>query len=264
MIARGSQVSYNSPLTFRTTRYDLYSRAGPLKPLHGSKFGINGIKKPHLHQFCSFRCRNSERDDKSPSISVPDDRAVVTGNLLLLIVSVLWGSYTPALRAIFTVEGAPSPLLVAAARGVMQASLLGVAVAIGSIVSRAAQEGQRSAVEVKDTHTPSWLSPVILGSLEIGAYNTFGTILQTWGLSTSSATRAAFLVQATALWTPMLSAAFGMFPSRILWISSFVALASTVFVTMDSPSKGVGGGLEALAFDMSSGKNCLLDLKRPE
>jgi len=211
-----------------------------------------------------FKCRSSKEDDGGASTSVPDtitknNNAVLTGNLLLLIVSILWGSYTPALRAIFTLDGAPPPLVVAAARGVLQASLLGVAVAIGTLLpSNRSANGQSSGASA-DTHGSIRLDPLLLGSLEIGAYNTFGTILQTWGLSLSSATRAAFLVQATALWTPILSVAFGMYPTRILWISSFVALASTVFVTMDSPTSGGGMGLEALAFDMSTGKKSVED-----
>ena len=108
------------------------------------------------------------------------------------------------------------------------------------------------------------LSPAIVGALEIGAYNTMGTLCQTWGLSLSSATRSAFLVQATALWTPLLSAAFGMVPSPLLWLSSFIALGSTAFVTLDqaqvssSSLNSVGPGLESFATGVSVGDLTIL------
>lgn len=53
------------------------------------------------------------------------------------------------------------------------------------------------------------------------------------GLQVSSSTRAAFLIQATALWTPGLAAAFGLAPSPLLWASSLTALLSTLLVTFD-------------------------------
>jgi drug/metabolite transporter (DMT)-like permease len=177
------------------------------------------------------------------------------GNAYLLVVSVLWGSYTPALKAIFNVPGAPSPLVVAASRGLLQALLLGGAVAIGTSLGNqnSAQvdrevendgEGTKYTKELLPSPSPAaitasstsmWLGlpPVVAGAIEIGMYNTSGTLLQTWGLSLSSATRAAFLVQATALWTPILAAAFGMAPSPLLWVSSFIALVSTLLVTFD-------------------------------
>lgn len=52
-------------------------------------------------------------------------------------------------------------------------------------------------------------------------------------LQASTATRSAFLVQATALWTPILSALLGKPPSLLLWLSCLVALLSTGFVTLD-------------------------------
>lgn len=271
MSVRGCRQSYNPPQAWTSgiaRHHRLYSRSsvGLLKPIPGPRFRIDGTGKPHFYRLCRLKCRSSKENDGGASTRVPgivtkNDNAVLTGNLLLLIVSILWGSYTPALRAIFTLDGAPPPLVVAAARGVLQASLLGVAVAIGTLLPSNKSANGQPAESSSYTNGSIWLDPLILGSLEIGAYNTFGTILQTWGLSLSSATRAAFLVQATALWTPILSVAFGMYPSRILWISSFVALSSTVLVTMDSPTSGGGIGLEALAFDMSTGKKTFGDNK---
>ena len=106
---------------------------------------------------------------------------VLQGNAYLIIVSLLWGSYTPALRTIFTLPGAPSPLVVAAARGLLQAALLGAAVVLSA--SPRGEPDEVQPLDVDDTSRPFGLSPLLRGSLEIGAYNTAGTLLQTWGLS---------------------------------------------------------------------------------
>lgn len=49
----------------------------------------------------------------------------------------------------------------------------------------------------------------------------------------TTAARSAFLIQATALFTPCLAALFGMKPTRTLWLSSFVAFLATVLVSID-------------------------------
>ena len=73
--------------------------------------------------------------------------------------------------------------------------------AIGASLSQRNTNEVPPNVVMNDTVPPQtesidWfgLSPVVAGALEIGAYNTAGTLLQTFGLSMSSATRSAFLV----------------------------------------------------------------------
>jgi drug/metabolite transporter (DMT)-like permease len=254
---------------------------------HSQNKSLKRLCKPFLHipenlqyRLLSIRCNASEEKGSESIINSPiaarpsppqapepqqQGNTFLIGNAYLLVVSILWGSYTPALKAIFNLPGAPSPLVVAASRGLLQALLLGAAVAIGtglgsskntkddlqkdSIINEELDDRTNKPLLLDSTSppppssssaatedsTPMWLglSPVVAGAIEIGMYNTIGTLLQTWGLSLSSATRAAFLVQATALWTPILAAAFGMAPSPLLWVSSFIALISTLLVTFD-------------------------------
>lgn len=63
-------------------------------------------------------------------------------------------------------------------------------------------------------------------------------------LQLSGAIRAAFLIQATALWTPILSSIFGDKPSKWQWIGSCIALGSSILVTLDQKAGGVGSLLE--------------------
>jgi drug/metabolite transporter (DMT)-like permease len=178
------------------------------------------------------------------------------GNGYLLAVSILWGSYTPTLRALFTLPGAPSPLVAAAGRGALQAALLAAASVAAAVLAAPPAPGaldDEATTEPleADNHsnkTSGLLPPATAGALEIGAYNTAGTLLQTWGLSLTGATRAAFLIQSSAIFTPVLSSLLGAPPPPALWASSLVALAGTVLVTLDAGeaaggAAGAGGAL---------------------
>lgn len=55
-------------------------------------------------------------------------------------------------------------------------------------------------------------------------------------------------MQATALWTPLLAAALGYPPPPLLWVSSLIALVSTLLVTFDQAGASVilhGGSFSA-------------------
>jgi hypothetical protein len=127
----------------------------------------------------------SSATDAAPPLSPPPPlppgpSAFLQGNAYLLVVAVLWGSYTPTLRTLFTLPGGPSPLIVTAARGFLQAALLGAAVAL---TSPSPSDAGQEAAPGSEGQSSAGLSPLLQGSLEIGLYNTLGTLLQTWGLS---------------------------------------------------------------------------------
>ncbi|KAL6771152.1 hypothetical protein ACKKBF_B34145 [Auxenochlorella protothecoides x Auxenochlorella symbiontica] len=93
--------------------------------------------------------------------------------------------------------------------------------------------------------SPAWLlalPPVMLGSLEIGLYNTTGTTAQAWGLEVTGATRSAFLIQASALFTPMLAAVGGQRLTTNAWLGSALGLAGTLAVVGDTTQGGAGFG----------------------
>lgn len=104
----------------------------------------------------------------------------LVGNVYLLATSILWGSYTPTLRYLFDMPSEISPSFVAASRGVIQASIL--LLALGIFKSKNNSTNNHPTLLPLST-TKAFLPPIILASLEIGAYNTLGTLLQTWGIS---------------------------------------------------------------------------------
>jgi drug/metabolite transporter (DMT)-like permease len=153
------------------------------------------------------------------------------GNLYLLSVAVLWGSYTPVLKILFNLPGGPTPELVAWIRGVLQLAILAVVVLISQQRHKASGKKlpRRHQTEMLGRKVPT----ILLGALEIGFYNSCATLLQTEGIASSGAIRASFLIQATALWTPVLSTLFGDRPSNWQWAGSILALCSACIVTLD-------------------------------
>lgn len=173
-------------------------------------------------------------------VSAPDTNDQwLRGNGYLLTVAVLWGSYTPALKILFNLPGGPTPELVAWIRGVMQLAVLGTVVLVAQQRARASGKDvpKRHMTRVAGVDIPT----VALGAIEIGFYNSCATLLQTEGISMSGAIRAGFLIQATALWTPLLSTIFGERPSAWQFLGSFLALCSACIVTLDQQLGGSGG-----------------------
>eukprot|EP00890_Picochlorum_soloecismus_P006269 jgi/Picsp_1/6643/NSC_03986-R1_drug metabolite transporter superfamily len=197
----------------------------------------------------------TEKQDEDES----SGNSFAVGNALLLGVAFLWGSYTPMLKVLFEMEGGPTPECVAWIRGSLQALVLCSIAVVGSSLSKPALSRGTSDKDflLKERSTTNTISSssmfgkvpiVLLAAAEIGLYNSLGTLLQTEGISMSGAIRSAFLVQATVLWTPMLSTVLGdeEQPRWQQWVGSVIALISSVLVTLDQKVDGgdiVGGSL---------------------
>ena len=65
---------------------------------------------------------------------------------------------------------------------------------------------------------------------------------QTFGLTLTSATRASFLIQATALLTPLLATLAGDRPGPRIWAGCTLALGGTLLIAADKAAGGGGGG----------------------
>jgi drug/metabolite transporter (DMT)-like permease len=174
---------------------------------------------------------SSSSSSAAAADALPTSSPWLQGNLLLLGVAVLWGSYTPVLKILFNLPQGPTPELVAWIRGVLQLVILGTVVLVSQRVAKASgkETPKRHRTEVFGRQVPT----VALGALEIGFYNSCATLLQTEGIATSGAIRASFLIQATALWTPLLSTLFGDRPNNWQWAGSILALCSACIVTLD-------------------------------
>lgn len=216
-------------------------------------------------------------------------------------------------RYAYSLPSPPSAEVLTAARGVLQSVLLLAANALvdsrkdmpaptsnGSPFSSWGEGGSKEQLGPGTAApatplSPAWLlalPPVMLGSLEIGLYNTTGTTAQAWGLEVgqgyvlrpcpgmysvlgghshgpppqggrhmcacwsqtappappcrpaqvTGATRSAFLIQASALFTPMLAAVGGQRLTTNAWLGSALGLAGTLAVVGDTTQGGAGFG----------------------
>ncbi|CAL5219340.1 g1154 [Coccomyxa viridis] len=195
-----------------------------------------------------------------------------TGQLYLVAVAALWGSYAPALRFLYSLNGPPSPEVLTAVRAVLQAlSLVLVAlVSSGNVVGDKSQRpdkdtakedgsGRRSSNGQQTWWLRDWLSSttpnVAIAGAELGLWNFLATSCQALGLEHTSATRASFLIQVTSLVTPTLSSLAGERPGRLVWLGCAVAMAGTVLLTLDHAPQAASTGLQQVAF---GGDACVL------
>ncbi|KAL3132435.1 hypothetical protein ABBQ32_008992 [Trebouxia sp. C0010 RCD-2024] len=206
--------------------------------------------------------KNSETEPQ-PAQEEPDmadltsasKQSLVAGQLCLGGVAILWGSYSPVVRYIYSCPGPPTPAALTAVRTVLQA----VALFISDVVLRQQQGGYlQKAKALRGTASPrlsrnydsypapvgsalSWLTNALrstnsklwVAGVELGFWNFCGSTFQTLGLQYTSATRGAFLIQATSLLTPVMAALAGEKPSRGVWLGCCCTLAGTVLITLD-------------------------------
>lgn len=150
-----------------------------------------------------------------------DEPSLLTAQLCLCGVAILWGTYSPVVRYIYASKGAPSPAALTAIRTVIQAVVL---LASNAVVSRqqlnsAALPIRRSKALRKSSSSSLSQSrggqPRALRSLartvrkalnsttdvlwvagvELGLWNFCGSTFQAVGLQYTTATRGAFLIQ---------------------------------------------------------------------
>ena len=179
----------------------------------------------------SLRChsRSSDESDEPEGTSEPaersmsgishsSDRALLSGQLCLCGVAILWGSYSPVVRYIYACSGPPSPAALTAVRTVIQAAVL----LASDVVLRRKQPGLPQKTKIRrpssspvlsryetipqpvsdtlytlSTALQSTSSKLWIAGVELGFWNFCGSTFQALGLQYTTATRGAFLIQVT-------------------------------------------------------------------
>ncbi|PSC75670.1 Drug Metabolite transporter superfamily [Micractinium conductrix] len=187
------------------------------------------------------------------------------------------------LRLLYSQDGPPGPVAIMLFRGVLQAAVLVTAYSIfGSKGQQAADGSSSSSSEATATSSsngsaagsssegssgeagasgsseaPSFAEALLrripftaIASTELGLWLFLATGIQTLGLQLTTATRAGFLIQATALLTPLLASFTGEKPSRNVWIGCIIALAGCLAIAADqSATDGDDAALFSLGGD---------------
>ena len=161
----------------------------------------------------------AERD--MSDLSSFDNRAVLSGQLCLCGVAILWGSYSPVVRYIYSCSGPPTPAALTAVRTVIQAFVL----LVSDLVLRRQQYGSPAKAKTRrPSSSPTFSrrqealpsssnnilntisralqstsSKLWIAGAELGFWNFCGSTFQALGLQYTTATRGAFLIQVKAI-----------------------------------------------------------------
>jgi hypothetical protein len=102
--------------------------------------------------------------------------------LLLLMTAMLWGSYAPSLRLVFTSPGPPDPIVVMAIRGVLQAAVLVAASSLSGSQQSEAAPPQLPGGQQLEAAPPqaSTARPEPGAAQEEGSSGSAGALLQQW------------------------------------------------------------------------------------
>lgn len=165
---------------------------------------------------------NIQPETASGTAENQDRRAM--GRLLLLLVAVLWGTYSPAMKYMYSLPGRPTPVVLTALKAVIAALALlfsSMIVAFnkrqkGETLGELANEdsvrvGRNTVSGVNDSRKmfPRFNSSLVRCGIELGLWSLLGTASHAIGLQYTTATQGAFLIQSTALFTPVIAAAAG-------------------------------------------------------
>ncbi|KAJ9520956.1 hypothetical protein QJQ45_014158 [Haematococcus lacustris] len=187
----------------------------------------------------------------------------------LIFVTALWGSYNPTIRWLYDTDHPLSPSTLTAIRTVWAAGALAVAIACSnnrslpaaspSLPDQAEPQGSaggaagisqpavQAACQAELPLLARTVNNVVVAGVELGTYNFLGTSLQAVGLQLTSATRAGFLVQLTAVLVPLLSALAGVPISPRIWAAALMALAGTCLVALDGAKPTITADSTSLA-----------------
>jgi drug/metabolite transporter (DMT)-like permease len=193
--------------------------------------------------------------------SVPDDEVDdderKAGLLVLLTVPMAWGTFEPAVRYVYDIQPDVPPFLFQFIYYLIAASSLVVALSASS--NNISFSGSPKEAQVQKSN-PSPVSATTLtsnssyesessidnisfrGGLELGTYLFLGNAMQVVGLKTIPSDRAAFLLQLTTIFVPLVQSVvarnFSILPVRT-WLACFMALAGVAFIGLDGSSSGV-------------------------
>ena len=206
-------------------RYAALSFAAPDRRCHVSLTPRPCSRQLLRRQIGTLSVSASEGDqgsklDASGSMSdtvSPNTQALLTGQLCLCGVAILWGSYSPIVRYIYASPGPPSPAAFTAVRAVVQAGLL---LASDFFVRHGQTNTPQKAKRRRSSRQPalskrqeqstigsssimqyaadvlnSTSSNLWVAGTELGFWNFCGSTFQALGLQYTSATRGAFLIQ---------------------------------------------------------------------
>jgi drug/metabolite transporter (DMT)-like permease len=168
--------------------------------------------------------------DKPPTSGAPPppDAPNTSGIATLAFVSLLWGTFAPAVRFLYQQDATISPAFLTGVRGTLSATAL----ILASLLGQQQQQQQRS-LPGAPPPPPQDRTALLLAGLELGVWNFLGTSCQATGLELTTATKAAFLIQLTGVMTPCLAFLTGETIPASVWKACLLALVGSCMIACD-------------------------------
>lgn len=166
----------------------------------------------------------------------------------VLIVPLIWGTYSPLIKKVYSNSDvlAPPPLLFNFLSYLVSVTFLNAAHKLFFRRSKLGDDEEDYASKKQ------FASPLELQSgIELGLWLFAGSTVQIMGIQSTTATRAAILVQLTTIIVPIFeSVSSGRRISPTLWSSCLLALAGVSLVTVDSGGPGIAALASAGTFSL--------------
>lgn len=148
-----------------------------------------------------------------------DNESKITNYVALLSVPLLWGTYSPLVKKLYTFDSAPPSLIF---------NLLSYMTSFGAL---SFFQGSVPGIIKNATNTYAFIP-----GAELGLWLFLGSTLQVIGIQDTSASKAGLIVQSTTIIVPVLESIINkvVLPKR-LWISVFIGLVGVLLVATDNP-----------------------------
>lgn len=166
------------------------------------------------------------------------------GLLVLVTVPLSWGTYAPVVKYVYDME-VPVPGFVFSACYYMIAAITLSFLSFVSMKRNSNIELIRNNIDKISINESSYngSNPTnLIAGFELGSYLFVGNCLQVVGLSEVPSNRAAFLVQLTTIFVPLVSAAVagdvGAIPVST-WFSCFLAFMGVLIMSLDVPDADI-------------------------
>ncbi|CAB9522146.1 EamA-like transporter family [Seminavis robusta] len=175
---------------------------------------------------------------------VDQDAEYQRGLAVIMVVTFIFAGHSPLAHAVFSLTDKPPPVLLVNAGAAISAlcSLFLLKPVLESTSMLDTPElSDELALESRDD------SNDLRAGFEMGLFKTFGATLNFYGLSLTSATHGAFLVQLTTLFVPVIQGLMGVPITKRMWTAVGLAMTGVLLFTQGSDGSGdatlIGDGL---------------------
>eukprot|EP00899_Mesostigma_viride_P028004 jgi/Mesvir1/8389/Mv12634-RA.1 len=202
----------------------------------------------------SWHCITALREEiksTSPNSSMKQSQGLrnlppnVQAKLNLLCVPLLWGTFGPALKFVYSANSPPSANDLTVLRSGL-AALLYIPVLLRSNKQADKDGAGEVGAGSQGEPAPPGGDPALMGKtpseshqggqlaaagLELALWSTLGSLAQTWGLGLTSAVRASFLIQTCSVLVPAMASLGGQHVSPRIWVSCLLAFAGVLVMS---------------------------------